>query len=226
MTSHNLSINRSGALRRPRLLEDMLASDGLPVVDPGDKALLTADEIRTELADSAPPIGTSDDGRGTYRGSFVLLDKLGGRLAFEAAGVRLYDGILRKARAEDVDEKCIAALEHIRDEECQHHGLLERMITELGGDPTMVTPCADVEGVMSSGFEKVVSDPRTTLLQGLHAALVAELADVESWTSLMLMMPGQLRPEIKAAMTKASAHEAEHVEIIRHWHAALTAMEC
>ena len=50
-------------------------------------------------------------------------------------------------------------------------------IEQLGGDPTAMTPCADLVGVQSMGLWQSVSDPRTTLAQCLNTMLVAELAD-------------------------------------------------
>ena len=51
----------------------------------------------------------------------------------------------------------------------------------------MQTPCADVTGAESIGLLQVVSDPKTTVDQSLHAILVAELADNAGWEELIAL---------------------------------------
>src|SRR4051812_26120952 len=78
----------------------------------------------------------------------VLLDKLGERLAYERAGVRLYEALIVKvgagASGPTID---VGALRGIRDDELAHVHLLARTLEQLGADPTAMTPCADVTGV-------------------------------------------------------------------------------
>ena len=72
----------------------------------------------------------------------------------------------------------------IRDEEHAHARMLDGLIAELGGDPTALTPSADLVAVESLGIQKAIADVRTTLDQALHAILVAELADNAGWDML------------------------------------------
>jgi hypothetical protein len=214
-----IPLNRTGTRAAADRLDEMLDRDDLPAVDepaPGP----TDEEIRREYIEEARPVGSHTD-RSTDPASVHLLDSLGGRLAYERGGARLYEAILRKAEAIghlQGLEGCIPDLRHIREEEIEHTLLLERVIVELGGDPTLETPCADVEGVMSSGLLQVVQDPRTSLLQCLRAAAVAELADLENWTALVRRTAGgRLEAGLAEEIGEALTHEQEHLATIRAW---------
>src|SRR4030095_10091466 len=76
-------------------------------------------------------------------------------------------------------------LQHIRDEEHMHFALVGAAIQSLGGDPTAQTPAADVTGVEGMGLMQVLTDPKTTVAQALHAILVAEMTDNAAWEELM-----------------------------------------
>ena len=117
----------------------------------------------------------------------LLLDKLGERIAFERAGTRLYDALLSKHDAGRTfrGAPSRAELQHIRDQEHEHFLMLVDAMERLGGDPTAVTPSADVQATASKGLPAVLADPRTDLLQCLEAILVAELVDNDCWTALM-----------------------------------------
>lgn len=211
-------MNRTGTRAARSLLEDMLDTEDLVTNDtpaPGP----TGDDMRRECIEEAEPIGSHTDVL-TDPAKSMLLDSLGGRLAYERGGARLYDALLRKAEAvghlQGLKE-CIPDLEHIRDEEVEHTDLLKRVIEALEGDPTLETPCADVEGVMSSGLLQVVHDPRSTLLECLRCAVVAELADVENWTALTTKLPTSLPDDLAGEVAEALAHEQEHLALIRKW---------
>jgi rubrerythrin len=217
MTS-SVSLNRTGTRAARARLAAMIDTDGLPADDrpaPGP----TDEEMRFTCIDEARPVGTVVD-QPTAPTKVPLLDSLGGRLAFERGGVRLYEAVLRKAEVLAHDQglqACIADLQRIRDEEAEHADLLERVIVECEGDPTLETPCADLEGVMSSGLLQVVHDPRTTLLQCLRAALVAELADLENWSALIRRVQGLVPDALAEEIAEALAHEQEHLALIRTW---------
>src|SRR5690606_17104124 len=115
--------------------------------------------------------------------------KLGERLAYERSGVRLYEAFIRKCEAlqNGVSESLIPLDElwEIRNEEEQHFLMLQDCIRQLGADPTAQTPDADVSGVASMGIMQVLTDPRTTLSQGLEALLSIELIDNAAWELLL-----------------------------------------
>jgi len=180
----DIGMNRTGIKASPvdskKTIEGAQQSK---LVDPGDATAL-ADE-RIEWSNAAEPVGTMPP-PGSVKGVLktvmeklkgnepnVFLDKIGERIAFERTGVRLYDALLCKLSAAHLHEggPTREEVEQIREEELQHFMLLTETMESLGGDPTAMTPCADITAVASSGILKVLADPRTTLTQCLDAIL-------------------------------------------------------
>ena len=153
----------------------------------------------------------------------VLIDKLGERLAFERSGTRLYEALILKCRAapreatDGLGGVDLARLEQIRDEEAGHFRLVSQAMLDLGADPTAVTPCADVAGVMSMGLVKAITDPRTTVPQSLQAILTAELVDNAGW-ELLIELAGELgHDDMAARFGDALRTEQEHLATVRDW---------
>ena len=117
----------------------------------------------------------------------MLLDKLSERLAFERMGTRLYEALVNKCEilGEEEYEPTLEQLQTIGDQELNHFLLLQRVVTDLGGDPTVQSPSADVAAVASLGILQVVTDPRTSITQCLQALLTAELTDNDGWSLLI-----------------------------------------
>lgn len=111
----------------------------------------------------------------------------------------------------------LATLEKIRDEELEHFHLVKDAIEELGGDPTAMTPCADVAGVMAMGVMQTVTDPRTTVAQCLNALLTAELNDNASWELLMDLTERLGHDDMAVRFSVAYTTEMEHLAIIKAW---------
>jgi bacterioferritin (cytochrome b1) len=149
----------------------------------------------------------------------VLLDKLGERLAFERTGVRLYEAVLAKMPAARLSEGTLTVEEvrRFRDAELAHAHLVKDAIEELGGDPTAVTPCADLAGVQGQGLLQAVTDPRTTLTQCLDALLIAELADNDGWKMLIALAEAAGLQELAQRFTEALAEEDRHLTSMRAW---------
>src|SRR5688572_3815190 len=82
----------------------------------------------------------------------LFLDKLGERFAFERTGVRLYEGVLAKLQAYGSYEGGPQEedLERIREQELVHFQALAECIIQCGGDPTAMTPSADVAGQLAN----------------------------------------------------------------------------
>jgi hypothetical protein len=152
----------------------------------------------------------------------LLMDKLGERLAFERAGARLYEALLSKHQAYGsfAGGPGEQDLLHILQEEYEHADMLQRAIKDLGGDPTAVTPSANVAANISAGLPQVLADPRTNLLQSLEAILVAELADNECWTTLAVLANQAGQDDLAARCHEAIGHEREHLHNVRAWIAA------
>jgi hypothetical protein len=150
------------------------------------------------------------------------MDKLGERLVFEHAGARLYEALLSKHRAYGSFEGGPSGedLLHILTEEYDHADRLERAIKDLGGDPTALTPAANLTVNISAGLPQVLGDPRTNLLQSLEAIVVAELADNECWTALAELARQAGHDDLVHQCTEAIEHERDHLRKVRRWIAA------
>lgn len=235
--------NRTGAALNPKGIEEMLeAVDELSPPIPINT--LQSDVERqlyiteAETVGSIPPPLKSRAG-GVLKSSPVtalLLDKLGERIAFERTGTRLYSGLISKHLAlvnaghdplvEVVTGEAPAdTLQRIRAEELQHFHLLRSAVAELGGDPTAVTPCADVTATASMGLMQVVTDPRTTLAQSLNAVLTAELTDNAGWELLIKLGQDAGQAELTEPFSQALAAEEQHLVVIRSWIESLLKLE-
>src|SRR5690242_12396619 len=86
-----------------------------------------------------------------------LIDLLTERLAFERAGVQLYDAILAKMEA-SAEEEIAAMLDQMREhrnQEWQHEEFLEMCVRELGGDAHGETEMSRLTKRESQGIEQV-----------------------------------------------------------------------
>jgi bacterioferritin (cytochrome b1) len=149
----------------------------------------------------------------------VFMDKLGERLAFERMGTRLYEALYNKCETlgEMTPGPTLEEIHHIGSEELEHFLLLNRAITEAGGDPTVQSPSADVAAVASMGIMQVLTDPRTSLAQSLQAILTAELTDNDGWELLIKLADNLGYDELKTEFEEALSHEEEHLANVRSW---------
>jgi hypothetical protein len=206
--------NRTGILSSGPLGEQMLeATAEFPPSSPGDARAIAA--VRIAYAKKGETFGE-------MAGRSILLDKLGERLAFEHAGARLYEALLSKHEAYGSFAGGPAAqdLLHILQEEYEHADLLQQAIKAQGGDPTVLTPSANLAANISVGLPQVLSDPRTNLLQSLEAIVVAELADNECWSALEVLARQAGHDDLADECQEAIAHEREHLHNVRRWIAA------
>ena len=235
MKGTELGLNKTGLQMSPGDMKKMLEVTELttPSSEGSDQALA---EIRLRYIAAADPVGSVPP-PATLKGAVktgakmmtgnrpqVLIDKLGERLAFERTGVRLYDALITKFMGQpDVPPMVsLDELNHHRLEEAEHMALVKECIEQLGGDPTVQTPCADVAGVEGAGLMQVVTDPKTTFMQSLHAILVAELADNAAWEELIELARQMGHDDMVARFEEASQHEQEHLENVKQWHLAGT----
>lgn len=241
--------NRTGAALAPKEIEKMLDavkefSPPMPI-----STLRMDVERQSYIAEAEavgsippPPAGLKARGKQSSKGEAVtvFMDKLGERLAFERTGTRLYDALITKYLAlhnarEDMDgaaangngtgipqgDEAIETLRRIRADELSHFQMLAEAISTLGGDPTAQTPCADVTATASSGLMQAITDPRTTFAQCLNTILVAELADNAGWDLLSQLATQAGQPALAEQFQEALETEAEHLETVRTWLAAL-----
>ena len=172
----------------------------------------------------------------------IFMDKIGERIAFERGGTRLYDALIPKYQAvEALGEEVLApadqlpgldgtgtagsipgeapmqTLLRIRNEELEHFKMLGEAMLKMGGDPTAMTPCADVQATASMGILQVVTDPRTTFAQSLNAMLSAELTDNAAWELLIQLAEEAGETELAGRFLGALAQEQEHLAIVKGW---------
>jgi hypothetical protein len=232
--------NRTGIHMSPSDSRHLLAitDDDLEPVDDG-QAVAHLRESYIADADAIGSIPAPGTFRGVARASLqalsgrrvqVLMDKLGERMAFERAGVRLYEALIAKcdAMAATKDHGPVPPCDLVKRicaEEAQHFHLVTEAIRTLGGDPTAQTPAADLSGIECAGLMQVLSDPRTTLTQSLHAILTAELIDNAGWELLMTLAETCEQKDLVVSFEIALAQEATHLRLVNEWYSAATLAE-
>jgi rubrerythrin len=223
-------LNRTGAALTPELTAALIegTSATQPSADGDAQAIAT---VRIDYARAAEPVGSVPPPatvKGTLKTAvkavtgkkmLVFVDKLGERLAFERSGTRLYDALLSKFDAHGTWDGGPSRddLEEIREEERAHFLMLRSCIEELGGDPTAVTPSANLHAVASMGLCAVLTDARTDLREGLEAILQAELVDNDCWENLSDLARALGHEELAARFEVALAEEREHLRRVRLW---------
>jgi ferritin-like metal-binding protein YciE len=228
---HNLTGTAVAPERAREMVEDAEMLTGEQTHAEG----LALDVVRATYILDAEPAGTMPPAAGLKeaakaalerlrgKNAAVLLDALGARLAFERTGVRLYEALLTKARTLGQEGGPSASdLSEIWNDELAHFQLLQDVVEQLGGDPTAMTPSANLEAVLSMGPLQVVSDPRLNLRESLHAALLVELADNDSWELLIRTAESLGQTELARAFEPCLAAEKQHLTRVRAWLATMT----
>jgi hypothetical protein len=226
----SLGINRSGIDMSPQGAEDMAqAVREFPPSSQGGEQ--TVADYRSTYLTEADPIGTVPM-PATLKGAVktgmqklmgrhaeVLIDKLSGRLAFERTGTRLYDGLIGKfmVRKDEASMLPMDQLQQFRAEEAAHIGVCWDALRQLGADPTSVTPMADMNAVASIGLFQIISDPRMTVSQSLHAIHMAELADNDGWQLLITVAQQLGQDDMVMQLRQALADEDRHLAALRQW---------
>jgi len=145
-----------------------------------------------------------------------LIDLLSERLAFERAGVKLYDALLGRLRAA-TDPELRALLEPTqlhRDEESEHQEWLEEQIRALGGDPHAPSEHSVLVQKEAEGIELVLlRDP--SIAHDFHALLLAELADHAGWDLLVQLAVAFGDEPAQREFEKRLRQEEEHLRFVR-----------
>lgn len=176
-------------------------------------------DLRVRYAKAGAPVGTMPS---VERPAAIhrALDKLGARLQFERSGTRLYEALISKLDAYGgfTGGPRRAELAHIRDEEHHHALLVQDLIRSLEGDPTVLTPCANLQALATRGLCDVLTDPRVTFIEGLDVIAVAELIDNESWDQLVpTLATAGVGNELLSRVRKAHKTEQDHLTKVRGW---------
>jgi rubrerythrin len=188
------------------------------------RILYSREDAGRGLGSVPPPSGLTDKAKVLLKGvkgdkPVLFMDKLGERLAFERSGTRLYEALVSKHEVDGGFDGGPARrdLIDILNEEHRHFALLIEAMTEMGGDPTAMTPSADLAATASEGIVKVITDPRTSLFQGLEAILVAELTDCEGWRALNDLADQLGEQDLVEQFTAAERIEQDHLAKVRRW---------
>jgi rubrerythrin len=225
-----MGMNRTGMQMSPFDSSAMLSAAEATTPPPGDDAAIAV--MRGAYIEDAEPLGsvpipvtvtgavTTGIEMLTGNNPKIFIDKLGERLAFERTGTRLYDALITKFEVmqDGVGSMRMEDLQKIRADEARHFAILADALDSLGADPTAQTPSADLVGVESLGLVQVVSDPRTTLAQSLHAILTAELADNSGWELLIVLADEHKQAALSNDFTAALSQEREHLQKVRQWY--------
>ncbi len=228
--STDLGMNRTGIQTSPLQSAEMVkaAQQTAPTSTGTEQAVA---DVRISYAREAEPVGNVPP-PGTLKGMAktalkaiqgqkptVLVDKLGERAAFERTGTRLYEGLLSKFDAYGSWDggPTRANLEQFHREELEHFGMLVKAIQQLGADPTVMTPSADIHAVASEGVMKVITDARTDLRQSLEAILIAELTDNECWDNLIKLARASGQDQMAEGFERAFMEEQRHLHHVRAW---------
>lgn len=229
--ANQMGLNKTGIQMSPNQAEAMVEGTGL--FDVGPIRYDGLEKIRRSYIAESEPVGAVPL-PGTLRGALstgkeklkghnpeILINKLGERLAFERAGVRLYDAMILKCEAAADDGSggviSLELLRKFRNEEAEHFFMVRHAMESLGADPTAQTPDADVMGVASSGINKVLTEPRTSISQCLEALQIAELADNAAWELLRELCLGMGLGEIANEFQHAIAQEDVHAVTVNAW---------
>jgi bacterioferritin (cytochrome b1) len=225
-TAAKMTGNRTGIQTSPELAEEAIegAANATPSSEGGAEDIA---ECRGEYIAEGFPIGSlptmpaSEEGEADEdeAGMAVLLDKLSERLAFERTGTRLYEALLNKCEmlGEEAPGPTLEDIQQIGREELEHFLLLNETIAELGGDPTVQSPSADVASVASLGIMQVLTDPRSSMSQCLQAILTAELTDNAGWELLIQLAESLGYTDMTAEFQTALEHEEVHLQNVRTW---------
>lgn len=218
--------NRTGMQTSPELAEELVegAASATPSSEGGAEVIA---EQRGEYISEGFPLGSmpampvteeaeADEDQAAMA---VLLDKLSERLAFERMGVRLYEALLNKCETlgESSPGPTLDDVRRIGSEELEHFLMLNETITDLGGDPTLESPSADIAGVASMGIMQVLTDPRSSVTQCLQVLLTAELTDNAGWELLIELASNLGYDDMREQFETALAHEEEHLQNVRDW---------
>jgi rubrerythrin len=234
MNQHaTLGTNRTGTAAAPERSQEMLTGrEEFPPTSQGSAADVA--QVRIAYAQAAEPLGSVPPPvnlKGTAKTvakavmgeqPMLFMDKLGERFAFERSGTRLYEALVTKYDAYGSFDGGPSRddLEHVLQEEYRHFAMVQSVIEQLGGDPTAVTPSANLHATAGHGVNQVIVDPRTTLLQSLEAILIAELADNACWEALIELAQESGEDKLVPQFQEALRHEQDRLAKVQTWLAA------
>ena len=155
-----------------------------------------------------------------------VIDLLSERLAFERAGVKLYDTLLSRLKlsGDPALKGLVGEVQRFRDEEKEHEEWLEEQIRALGGDAHQPTEYTILVQAESEGVERVVRRDES-IPHEFHAMLTAELADNAGWDLLVQIADEFGDSDAKKQFRKRLREEEKHLLFVRKTLLELTKKE-
>jgi hypothetical protein len=216
-TSTTSGTNHTGLAPHGDVLARMIegASEFPPTSSGGPAGIA---EVRIDYARAGEPPATMP-ATPVAPARLPLLDRLGARMQFERTGARLYDALISKLDAYGSFDGGPSRHEllQIREQELGHALLTQELVGSIGGDPTAVTPGANLQATASQGIACVLLDPRTSLIDCLEAMLIIELVDQDSWGMLARIAEPLGDAGMMSRITQAQEVELEHLAKLRGW---------
>lgn len=157
-------------------------------------------------------------------GNHAMMDKLGERLVFDRMGTRLYEALITKYHGSKHQERLpeLTRIEQFYLEKLKHFQNVSEVIGDLGGDPTALTPAADIMGTATAGWIQVLTDPRTTFLQSLEIILHLELVDNAGWELMIELAERNGLGDLAIQFQQILDEEAFHLITVKQWVQELT----
>jgi len=146
----------------------------------------------------------------------VLLDKLSEFLMVEQGGLKLY----RVVAARATDPVLRQRYEEFGQETAKHRAVLIRLIQQLGGDPSYVSPTARMAAVKGDALLETALkagglSQEELEINDLENVLLAETKDHADWSllqQLALQLPaGDAKDAMTAAVNEVEDEEDEHL---------------
>ncbi len=150
----------------------------------------------------------------------LLLHKLGQRLAFERASVRLYEALISKCLAAPKGRKSIVSVDQLRqfrDEEVEHSWLLKIAIETLGFEPDEWIPNSDSNLLSNLQIPKVFTNKNSSVLQCLEAVLIFATNDNAEWHKLHGLFTNMGLQDLAEEFNQALEEDSRQLETISKW---------
>jgi rubrerythrin len=146
----------------------------------------------------------------------VLRDKLSEFLAVERGGLKLYERALQIVKDSAVSQK----FREFREQTRTHESILLRVISQLGMDPTYVSPGAKVAQEKAEALLNTMSEtdglaPKAVEINAIENIVLAETKDHADWEMLGKIArqsdDPKLRDVLKPAVSEVEPQEDEHL---------------
>lgn len=179
------------------------------------------DHVHLEALSKSVPDGTVGTLKKVHQhNTELLLHKLGQRLAFERASVRLYEALIFKCLAFRNGKKTVVSIDKLRqfrDEEVDHSLLLNKAIETLGFSADEWIPDTDSSLLSSLQIPKVFTQKSSNILPCLEAVLIFATNDNAEWHNLYELFTNMGLQELAEEFNQALEEDSRQLETISRW---------